>query len=602
MTQSTASNSKPSGTVSTLTESARNNTQAPARDWRTSIVSLGNPGHKATPRYTLQSASVTGQFDRADQQNIAMMNNLWSIGIATGLFWLLYSVGILSLSVDLWDGSIVSHAMEQDYHAVLTNWFFESRWHFQAFLYIGIAYLGGLTTTVKIASLVACLLAAWELRRLTQYVFSEDRISGVFSSCVFLTFPIWHLLSSTVMLMHVVALWALLLGARKYLDGKTLWERLLAAAIFIVSFQLHSNIFLFAWIGVVTLMLKIRAEGLRAGFRNTAASDGPFFIGLGALFAIYFLLVKPFGLYAGYNEVDLAANLPRLLSVQSWMLFAAPLGWLSNHVLTLIWLLLLLYVLDRRGLEHRVSSYRLAVSAVLLLGLVTGIVPYLAVGKHPYFDDFAGWSFRQALPVAITFSILLGGIAEALLARRRNGAFRSWILALFLAYLGYSSYLSLVGLQGKARATALKVSLAQQFRKALPANGVVLLRSSPQHISMVFYDVNHVLYLASGERKWSGDSMFPNQSVVNMASQAIERAAKLSIHDVYLTKYMIGNIDYNQSGITVYDISNFPSGRWDLCSWRIAITGNQDAQTCAGIYEVKVSQRTSHAGNYLQAR
>lgn len=544
---------------------------------------------------------MIGLPNRVDRQNIAMTGISRGVVIAIGVFWLFYSIGILALSVDLWDGSIVSHAMDQSYSSVLTNWFFESRWHLQALLYLGIAYLGGLTTSVKLAALVACFLAAWELQRLTRYVFVEERITGIFSSCVFLTFPVWHLLSSTVMLMHVVALWAFLLGARKYLDGGTLTARLISAAFFIVSFQLHSNIFLFAWLGVIVLVAKMRAEGFRAGFRNTAVSDGPFFIGLGALFAIYFLVVQPYGLYDGYNKVDLAANLPKLLSVKSWLLFAAPLGWLVKPVLPLIGLLLVLYVSYRKGLEPGVISYRLAVSAVLLLGIVMAILPYLAVGKYPHLDDFNGWSFRQALPVAITFSVLLGGIAETLMARGHHRTFRMGMLAFFLSFLGYSSYLAVVGLQGKVRATALKVSLAQQFRKAPPADGVVLLRSGSEHISLVFYEVNHVLYLASGQRRWSGDSMFPDQSETQSVSQAVERAVKFRDNDDYLKKHMIGDIDYNQGKVTIYDISNFPSDTWDFCSWRIAITGEHDDRKCGGIYSLKISMPVD-ARSYLSPR
>lgn len=417
------------------------------------------------------------------------------------------------MPTDFWDGEIIDFAFRSGDFMGLEKWLFESRW---SLLYYVLELIRLAQSATGIAhpvwihgvGSIAVLGIASEVKRLSESTFALSAPATRFSAIFALFFPAWHVLASSVLLIHVLCVWWALLGFR--LTRERHW---LAGLPFVVaSLQLNSN---FAFLIGLACADVLAARWLHGAPRIQVAPVVRWSIPLVVGFVGLRVVFPAYGEYTTYNAPTLAAS--RLADLADYGVLLLPYVGLGGAAL---WASRGLAAEPRRALRDRLS--------LISILAAFAVVPYVAVGKPARLLDFDEWTHRNAFLLVVVHAIVLALVADAVLRPTSpTGPISRWRrLGVGICVLASAAVLY-VGYSFKVAHAVYTSSIIESLARAAPPRpgAIVLQLDRPGPMPIRSYEQSAMLAKAYGRAAWVGHVPRAPGWAARLRSEAMQPAA-----------------------------------------------------------------------------
>ncbi|ALV25384.1 putative membrane protein [Campylobacter iguaniorum] len=429
---------------------------------------------------------------------------------------------ILFLDSGRWDGSIVNMAFKFENLAPLQIWFSESRWDLQYYLYVFCFELSQITHIntdifVKIITIFSVIGVAWEIKNLAINLLNLDKNFAYFAGFLALAYPAWHVLTSSVMVIHIFCFYCLLFGFRiiqKY--------KLFGILFILASFQLNSNFTLLCGLIFSTFISKKYLQNQNPNIVKYVI----FIILTIAIFICYKYFFPPYGIYEGYNSIK-----PRFFGMLGAFIyfgaFALP-------------ILIMAFIAFLIQFKSNPINKSIVISLFIIATLAfCAIVPYVFVSKSPgnFIVFLKGldtvYGDRQALLLVVATSLFCGYTFSITKNLKPNLlASITLFISFILLFLGYYQKA-----KGEVYNNAIILALKQT---SMPPNSIINLSYAsdmPIYIkkNLSFYEFNSLLCRAYNKCGW----------YVIKPSEENEDFHKFSLAPKYIAGYNAKDVDVN---------------------------------------------------------
>jgi hypothetical protein len=402
------------------------------------------------------------------------------------------------MPTDFWDGEIIDFAFRRDDFEGLRAWFFESRWNLQYYLYEFIRAISKITgighrVLIPAITCLAVVGVAVEVERLAKSMLRLEGRAPFLAAIFALLFPAWHVLTSSVLLMHILCVWWVLLGYRLSKSRAAVVGLLLAAA----SLQLNSN---FMFLGGLAFADYLSGRFLQRHDGPTIQRCVVWAVSLVGALLILKLGFPAYGQYAAYN-------IPRL----SFAL-VVDFGRYLGACLPLLVILFALFSAAHRfqPAEKRDLVWRIGI----LLGLFSAaVIPYVVAGKPAHPEHFNEWTHRNAFLLVVFGSLTFATLAHVFEQRFLGSIARSRLFGTILTLCAISSAALLyLGYDFKVAQAGYMDSLGVALKKMgePPSGGVSLVRDASSPIPARSYELNFLLEKAFGRAAWLNIILVPD--------------------------------------------------------------------------------------------
>ena len=323
------------------------------------------------------------------------------------LFLILVTAPILTMSRDMWDGTIIEYASMVNNYSGLKNWFLESGWFLQfplSLFIIETAQVTGLSyknTNALFVFFVAVLLFR-ETFQLCRYQFKFSNSASYYAVALTASFSTWGVLFSSVMSFHFACI-ALGLFSIKRIHKKSSISKIFGYLALVVSFSLQSQL---VFLPVLSYLYDNTNQQSRKDHSIVTPSNETIFAF--AIAIACFVILKVFfpahGVYENYN--GLISISPRELIFS--FLYSIAFGTYLVPALSLIGLVFAIFLSSKTPVDvqpYITPTLSHLKPSLLLLLFISGAFSYVAVGKYSHFLDIKDWTNRQGMLLALPTSL-----------------------------------------------------------------------------------------------------------------------------------------------------------------------------------------------------
>lgn len=418
---------------------------------------------------------------------------------------------------DMWDGVIVDYASltnhfrgirrltaDTDLDSVLILFRFEI--FIAKLLHVNFLLIDRIV--LAIAFFQICSL----LYRIVLMRFGLSERWSHFTIVLFLTFPVWHILTSSTQTFYFVLLALGMTGVDFLYRGKKS-SILMALITLIMCFEMNSMI-LFA--PALALVFEATQKEMLSVSRRLLKPFGIAILGI-----VYWIvsrsLSQPSGLYGDYNTII------NPFSAIGWQVLKSGFtNYASFAILPLIGItsFTCFVILFASGTQrNRIPSagdYTFIPSLVPLC--FAAVLPYIVVQKSTFVDDF-DWDGRHAIPLSIPASILVMLTTHFVFQQLTvHGRWRNmWKIVAVGLLIVPQSFVLMQGLTMKSNRQEFEVKLIGSLRSELIKPGIVEIVGLPIFVpDFRVYEANYLMYRAFGKAVWwtrIGQTEDPNFSV-----------------------------------------------------------------------------------------
>ncbi len=422
-------------------------------------------------------------------------NNLFKYKIVHIFIIVIASFPILVLSNNLWDGVLVNYAFNIDDLSGMKNWFFESRWNLQYYLYLAVYTLSNYINIseeiiIKILVIISLVGISFEIKYLARYLLKLPVKIAYLSSFFVLFYPAWHVLTSSVMVIHILCVWFVLLGFRLIVHHK---YRYIGLIILLISLQLNSNFMFLFFLFISEFLSKKFLSVAKPSFKTLMLK----LITLIVLFIFYKIQFPAYGLYENYNNINFNLN---MISVSMKAVFYYFLFTLPIIILPIFFFLFQMKNYSKKHLQNLLIPL-----IIISLLIVAAIFPYSVVNKYPYYLDFFRWSYRHTLLLSIPLSLLFGFLVYQVNFKLKGKTTYIMVLISLLIPFTYS----FVGYYYKGKSDLYNKAFVYALKNTnLKNEGLVYIKlnqkESEYFSSIASYELSSLFYRAYGKAGWLG--------------------------------------------------------------------------------------------------
>lgn len=461
-----------------------------------------------------------------------MFNNNLKYNYFYILFVIIGTLPILVIGNSQWDGSIVNYSFSINDLSGLKNWFEESRWNLQYYLYVFIHFISNKINIseeflIKIISIISIIGISIEAKKFTLKYLKIEKSSSFIVAYFVLIFPAWHVLTSSVMVIHILCIWFLLLGFRLIFYK---YYFIFGLILILSSFQLNSNFMLLCGL----LISKYISDKFLLKNDNYSLIKTVFYItSVVVLFVIYKKIFPPYGLYEGYNSnFNIKST---IVSTIYFMIYIIPL------VLTPILLYLFVFIKKRLLLKEELQNNFFQISIILIL-IFASFFPYAAVGKYSIINDFSDWSQRQALLLGFSIPVLIGYLFNMYITKY-NKLKLLWIVPLFISIILLS-----IGFFHKGKLYLYAISLENALKNIDIKSGIVYIKIDNNKENILLKKIRSYS-LSTIFQKVYGDcgriAKIDNGDFISEYKLSNHEQKVLGKENLYGTKYCMKNVNTN---------------------------------------------------------
>ncbi len=441
--------------------------------------------------------------------------------------FLMVSIPIIFITNDFWDGSIVNYSFRINVLSDLKVWLFETRWNVQYYIYFIVHYfsnVSGLSEEffLKTLTLLSLFGATLEVKHLSKTLLNLSDKQSYISAYFFLLYPAWHVLVSSIMVIHILCVWLIFLGFRLIVEKRNVIIGLVFVAI---SLQLNSNFMM-----LCALILSKYLSDCYIYYEKTYLFKFIFCIFLVVvLFILYKAQFPPYGLYSDYNKINFCIKTiyDIIFSFKRFFQFVLP----------IVFFPILVLILSKKLIDRTVVVPFL----IIFLLILASIFPYATVGKHPYVNDIERWSYRQTLLLGVPFSMLLGYFFAFILKKQSNHKIISVLLIISLVI---SSVFLFRGFYSKAQSELYHnafIKALQNIDKPIKSLVHIKLNQKKSNYleAIADYELNALFQRAYGECGWMAKIDYNNFA----SKYELSESDKMMLRSEYRNKYLTVNVD-----------------------------------------------------------
>ena len=421
------------------------------------------------------------------------------VPLAAGMFvW----VCLVLRKLNLWDGVIMSYAFETGRYSGIKMQLMDADLESVYYLIRSEFMIANLLRTsfelvdrflllLSMSVICICLYNIMRLRFLLSSFWSK------YALCIFLTFPVWHVLASTTQTFYIFFLASCMTGMHLvYKDSKYL--RICGCLLIVISFEMNS-LLLFT---PALALLYSWTENPNGKFKKTITL--PVFILLlsTGYWAISRSLTVPSGQYVGYNKMV------QPFTLEGWRVLKQGISDYSTFlILPMIGISITCAaaVLFRSKFTSYDSGDGLSNrSAIVVVPLsLAAVYPYVLVYKSTPVDDF-DWLGRHAILLSVPLSIAITFLVMHLVNQVPAYWGKKLLVALaFLVTISPQGFLLANGLGMKFERELVDQKLIQVLKPhRIPSGIVEVVGLPPQVPDHRVYESNYIFYRAYGDSKW----------------------------------------------------------------------------------------------------
>ena len=409
---------------------------------------------------------------------------------------------------DMWDGSIIEHAMDTGNLSGLRVWFFTGNWELQYWLiFAERAVSQALGVGFRAVNLTVIALALGLIIHETRLIALERmKLSAMWATVaasLVAVFPAWWALLSSVLTVHLLCLGIGLLGCR-LLWAEDRIRQTLGLVIIFLSFQLSSMLVL---LPVLSWTFDVLRGGETVPSRRWIPSLRSGLILLAAV--VHFSIRKVFfpasGLYEGYNGVVVPLSQDAVLR-----LVADTARFASFLIIPAIGVLVALVVGGLIGVRRQPprprDDHSGVVALLALLLVAASVFPYLAVGKPASLTQLTSTTIRQAFALAPSLalfsvaSVSLVGCRLRLLKGQGDLHLKIAAVVLIAVQLG----LLVFGLGARLNILYFEQDLQAvlALQEAPPAGRLQIVGEGNPAAGVADYEANRLAFQAWGDTLW----------------------------------------------------------------------------------------------------
>ncbi len=431
-------------------------------------------------------------------------------------------IHIWFIAEDTWDGLITRYAFELDDFSGYFIGLDESAWEVLHLILNLESWIATLTTTdyfvgYKVVISVGLLLLARETYLLLRSAFNVSNFWATIGVALTLTNPVWTATSGSVMIIHLLAIPATLIGVRLLMKGDL--KFLFSLPFLLIAFELDSMLLFAPALAFVYSLLG--STGTRIQFKSTLKSL-PILKTFGVLLAAvahYILsrLLNPtFGRYETYNALVDPLSIANVSSIGKSLIWFAVL-----LVPALFSLLVVLLVSNGNktleSLRERLNQNQIIVISLAIL-LLASSTPYIFVSKSPIFFEIYDWQGRHgfAFSVALAaFTVVMLRLAVTESTRQTQRLAEYAAVFLVILQIGVLS----LGFAYKYESIEFDNRLVSELSRTLPSvpEGYLVFdfygQALPAHAPYGSIQIQYLIYEAMGKPNWrSTDDVFAHKT------------------------------------------------------------------------------------------
>jgi len=496
---------------------------------------------------------------------------------------------------DVWDGVIAKYAYKLNRYEGMELWLLDSRWVLQYGLYrvmFLISHSTGMSLEwlVDLTISVSLIGASKEVGILIRDKLKLSQNTAYVGAVVFLSQQYWCVLSSSVMFMHILCLYLLLLGCRMYFGSTSSKYKYSGLIVLILSSQLNSNIVMI--MGMFPLYAVIHKNTMRQFLVNH------WIIPVLVLCLVLFkLLFPPIGLYQGYNKIIAFDTIYDYLNGKSTLLnslkcLANNLFTLQSHFLSMFttfpfnpvaWVYgkmippfsffclitvigFLFFCKDKTAFKK--DNRTLFYSIIFLY--VSSISAYLLAGKSPTTRGYSDWSYRQAILCAIPFCLFVVLSLKTFTSTAQKKYTRKFFSLCLWFSIGLSFFYLYLGYQCRVEQKAVMMAFMNDFSKqAKPKSGFIQMKTS-ERLPMILRvsELNSMLHDLYGESNWFAE--MGEESILAYEQKAIYSLKNIINADKSHLLFHCA-ADFKAEKATLYSVKVIKKNNFKLLSWAYAL-------------------------------
>lgn len=396
---------------------------------------------------------------------------------------------------DMWDGVIISFSNETNNLRGIQFWGYASGWELQFYLTRIMQFLSRISNFSPwavnyIFVVLAFCLLIFETSKLSNLLQNKKERFEFTTIIVLITFPIWHVLLSSVMTIHLVCL-AFGLSSVRLIRSKSVLLTVIGFILMIAAFQLNSLLF---YLPVLHYVIDIKNKSRLCSPSPKTISAS---VGATCYYLVQRIFNKPYGPYLGYNEIispfSRAGLSAYLFNTMNFLTFLVP-------CLVLVIVLVLSSVNHQRLTKKLFEKAAAAEHLPLMLSaalVLSSVIPYVAVNKSTQIFWTDEWTQRQAILLAPSLAIFISALVQLLSLKQPK-----ILLALATSLvLGIQSFLLMSGMTEKINRTVYEQQLIHEInlhRNEIQNGRISIIDENTPGPIFRFYESNFLMYRALG--------------------------------------------------------------------------------------------------------
>ena len=384
-----------------------------------------------------------------------------------------------------------------------------------------------MSSPIKLISIFSILGISIEAKNFTFKYLKIEKSSSFIVAYFVLIFPAWHVLTSSVMVIHILCIWFLLLGFRLIFYK---YSFIFGLILILISFQLNSNFMLLCGL----LISKYISDKFLLKNDNYSLIKTIFYItSVVVLFVIYKKMFPPYGLYEGYNS-NFSIK-PTVVSTLYYIKYIIPL------ILTPILLYFFVFIKKKLVLKEELQKNFFQIIIILIL-IIASFFPYAAVGKYAIIKDFADWSQRQALLLGFSIPVLIGYLFNMYITKYDKLKLL-WIVPAFISILFLTT-----GFFYKGKLYLYGISLENALKNVDIKSGIVYIKTDSTKENILLKNIRNYS-LSTIFQKVYGDcgriAKIDNSDFISEYKLSNYEQKVLAKENLYGTKYCMKNVNTN---------------------------------------------------------
>ncbi len=427
--------------------------------------------------------------------------------IPIALFFAFVTTPMLTLSRDMWDGTIIEYASLIRDFSGLWSYFIESTWFLQYPLSLAVINFSDiLGISYKNANAVFVFVFILILLRET-FLFGRDQIklpnkTAYFAISLLATSSVWGDLLSSIMTLHLGCMALGLLSVRAIHTGSSS-IKFAGFAGLVMSLNLQSQLVYLPVLSYIYDLSKANKDKNTWLIRPSFKTIQIFFIGF-ILYAIVRIFFPPHGQYVNYNSPILGSLLGLAKAGYSFLLF-------GTYLAPIVASVFIIAVLTDSSYNHQKNIFITKLSlnpkwlVWLMILFLAGAFPYAVVGKTSTLWGVTDWKNRQAFLLAVPTALLTASYLQIMYEKAAVSLIKNTVLICGAVILLLNAFLLL-------SATAYKVNrqiFVSQLEAEIKINEEKLQPGLLEIVgdgipgpSLRGYESNFLMFTATGKADW----------------------------------------------------------------------------------------------------